>query len=333
VSALPPLSGAPRRIRFSGFAKTRAVMASSLVGLHRLDNTIWILIALVAASMLVTANASGFTIILESFIVPGSVCLLVKLGAHYYGRRKDYDLAAALESTAQLIAFSAVAAPLSYVAATAALPLQDATLAKLDQAFGFDWKAWLTLIYSWPRCFKLMHLAYSSLSLQMIAAVLLLGFTGRLVRLRVYMLAFIFAALVTIAISALLPAEGAWLHYEIANPTVLPISHTSWPVFLGLRDRSFHTLMGIGAEGIITFPSLHAALAAILMMALWPVQIARWIAVIVNVLMILATPIDGSHYLTDVLAGIIVAGLCFVAARTLVAQFTAPVGSLASSWK
>jgi membrane-associated phospholipid phosphatase len=270
--------------------------------------------------VLVAATAGHFTIGLKSYIAPVSVCLLLKLGAYYYSNwRNEQNLASTLETTAQLMAFAAVAAPLSYVAASTSLPLQDAALDHWDKALGLDWQEWLTLIRRWPQFFELMHAVYLSLSLQMVAVVLLLGFTGRLDRLRVYMLAFIFAALLTIAISAVFPAEGTWLYYGIqAAPAELPPSHTSWPVFLALRDGSFALLMGVGAEGVITFPSLHAALAVILVAGFWPVPIARWLAVAVNILMLAATPIDGSHYFVDVLAGIGIAVICLVAARTLV---------------
>ena len=45
------------------------------------------------------------------------------------------------------------------------------------------------------------------------------------------------------------------------------MTHSSWPVFLGLRDGTVRMLAAAGAEGIITFPSLHAALAVILIAA------------------------------------------------------------------
>jgi PAP2 superfamily len=320
LTVVPRFSDAPASTGPRRFAEGRVPVISCAAGLRRLDNIIWVSIALVAAFMLIAAIVNGFTIARWSFIAPASVCVFLKLSAHYYrDQRNDYGLASALESTAQLIAFSAVAAPLSYVAATASLPLQDAALAHLDHALSFDWKKLLALMVSWPRLFELMHVTYSSLVPQIIAAVLLLGFTGRLAWLRAYMLAFIFAALVTIAISTFLPAKGAWLYYGITDAAgTLPLSHTSWSVFFGLRDGSFRLLMGDGGQGIITFPSLHAALAVILIVAFWPVPIARWIAVAVNALMLMATPIDGSHYFVDVLTGIALALLCFAAARALV---------------
>src|SRR5262249_20550102 len=203
--------------------------------------------------------------------------------------------------------FAAVAAPLSYLAASTPLPLQDELFDTIDRALWLDWKAMFAVMQRSPELFVFMRIIYLSLTVQMTAVVLLLGLNGRLSWLRVYMLAFIFAAILTIALSALFPAEGVWLHYGLkAEPAAMPVSHTSWPVFLGLRDGSYRLLMAVGSEGIITFPSLHAALAVVLIAAFWPIPIARWLSAAVNSLMLAATPIDGSHYLVDVLAGLII---------------------------
>lgn len=290
-------------------------------GLRLLDNMIWASIALVTAFVVTAAAFGHFTIVLTSYSAPAGTSLLLMLGAAYYRNwRDDHNLAATLESTAQLMVFAAVAAPLSYVAASASRPLQDAALDSFDRALGFDWLGFLAFLRHHPVLFKVMHLIYLSLSLQMVAAVLILGFTGRLLWLRTYMLAFIIAAVITIAVSALLPAEGVWLYYGIKGDLAsLPLSHTSWPAhFSGLRDGSFRLLTGAGSEGIITFPSLHAALAVILAAAFWPVRIARWVGVVVNGLLLVSTPIDGSHYFIDVLAGIGVALASMAAARALV---------------
>jgi PAP2 superfamily len=300
-------------------------MIGHAAGLRRLDDIIWALVAAVAAVVLIVSAAGGFQIVLRSFAVPASTELLLILGAYFYRvHRTDLKLASTLESTAQVVAFAAVAAPLSYLAASTTLPLQDAAFDAMDRALGFNWKELLAVMYRWPGFFEFMRMIYLSLTVQMTAVVLLLGLTGRLPWLRVYMLAFIFTAVLTIALSALLPAEGVWLHYGLkVNAAAMPVSHTSWPVFLGLRDGSYRLLMAIGSEGIITFPSLHAALAVILIAAFWPVPVARWLSAVVNSLMLAATPIDGSHYLVDVLAGIVIAILCLVAARMLVARMIA----------
>ena len=300
-------------------------MSEHATGLRRLDDIIWALVTAVAAIVLIASAAGGFHIALKSYAVPASTGLLLMLGTYFYRvHRTDHKLASTLESTSQLVVFAAVAAPLSYLAAGTALPLQDAAFDAIDRALGFDWNAMLALMQRWPELFEFMRVIYLSLTVQMTAVVLLLGLTGRLAWLRVYMLAFIFAAVLTIALSALLPAEGVWLYYGLkANPAAMPVSHTSWPVFLGLRDGSYRLVMAVGSEGIITFPSLHAALAVILMAAFWPVPVTRWLSAVVNSLMLTSTPIDGSHYLIDVLAGIVIAILCLVAARMLVTRMIA----------
>ena len=297
-------------------------------GLRRLDGIIWALVVGVAGAWLLAAPLFGFSVVADSFLPPAGTCLLLLAAARYYGRhRDDPHLASALGSTAQVIAFAAVAAPLSYVAAAAggALPLHDTAVANFDRALDFHWRGLLAAMEHWPDFHTAMRLIYLSLSVQMTAVVLVLGFSGRLAWLRVYTLAFILSALITIAVSAVLPTEGVWLHdgLNAANHAVVPASSTSWPVFLGLRDGSYRLLMAVGAEGIITFPSLHAALAVIIIAALWPVPVARWICAIINTVMLAATPVEGSHYLADVLAGIVVAAVSIYAARVLVMRLAA----------
>jgi PAP2 superfamily len=192
----------------------------------------------------------------------------------------------------------------------------------MDRALGLDWKALLDWMNGWPVLFDVLRPIYLCLTLQMTAVVLCLAFTGRLVWLRVFTLAFMFAALITIAMSAVLPAAGVWPYYALTaadSAHVVPTVSTSWPVFYGLRDGSVRALVAAGAEGIITFPSLHAALAVIVIVALWPIAKLRWPILVLNSAMLAATPVDGSHYFVDVFAGIAVAAIALLAARAVAA--------------
>jgi hypothetical protein len=304
--------------------------------LRTIDSRIWRLITVVAAAVVLAPVVSGFYIVWPTFGLPIGVTLVLCVGAWFYRTwRRDDRLAAGLESTAQLIAFAAVGAPLSYLAvgAGAAIPLQDHAFDAMDRALGFDWMALLRWLNDAPLAFNGLRLVYGSLLPQMTIAVLCLAFTGRLIWLRTFMLAFIFATLTTIAISAVLPAAGVWLHYGLteADARIVPVVSTVWPVFTGLRDGSVRALVAAGAEGVITFPSLHAALAVIMIAALWPIAALRWFVLVLNTVMLVATPIDGAHYVVDVLAGIAVAGASLLAARAVTERASgAPAAAVAS---
>jgi membrane-associated phospholipid phosphatase len=199
--------------------------------------------------------------------------------------------------------------------------LWDSGLDAVDRTLGLDWKSLLAWMNDSPAAYALLRPIYLSLTLQMTTVALCLAFSGRLLWLRIYTLAFIIAVLVSIAVSAVLPAAGAWPYYGLdpAHSRILPAVSTSWPVFYGLRDGTFRLLVAVGSEGIISFPSVHAALAVIVAIALWPIAILRWVFVALNTAMLAATPIDGSHYFVDVLAGIALAALSLLLAQAMAA--------------
>jgi len=245
---------------------------------RRLDFLIWSLIAAVAVVAGLGALAGGFSVVWKSFNAPAVAGVALVLLARFYRRRADVRLATALDSTAQIMLFAAVGAPLSYLAASVNLPLHDNLFDALDKTFGFDWMALLAFMNAHPALQPFATGVYLTFAAQLTITILVLGFAGYVGVLRRFVLAFVLTALVVIAISAALPAEGVWTHYGLAaGPhTMLPNSHTSWPVFHGLRDGSYRLIMAAGAEGIITFPSLHAGLGILFALALWPAPVLRW---------------------------------------------------------
>jgi hypothetical protein len=294
------------------------MMKSGHDHLKRADAAVWITIGVIAVADLGFALRGPFELDWRSFWSPGVVTALLAAGGWFYRSvRRDERLGAILSSTAHIIGFAAVGAPLSYIAATAGFPLQDAALEAIDRHLGVDWAQLMTFVSLHPRLQLVLSFAYSSFALQTLTTVLALGMAGQLTRLSSFITAFIATTLVIIAISAVCPAAGPWLFLEIQPASAngfLPTSSTSWPVFLGLRDGTLHTVYGIRSEGIITFPSLHAALGVLFPAALWHVKGVRWLALGLNILLVLATPAYGSHYVIDVIAGILIAAVCWVAA-------------------
>jgi PAP2 superfamily len=297
------------------------MMQSGHDDLQRADAAVWITIGIIAVAVLGFALFGPFELDWPSFLIPGAVTALLAAGGWFYRSvRRDPRLGAILTSTAHIIAFAAVGAPLSYVAATAGFPLQDAALEAIDRRMGIDWAQLMTFVSLHPGLQLVLSLAYSSFAVQTLTTVLGLGVAGQLTRLSSFIAAFVATTLVIIAISAICPAAGPWLFLDIQPASAngfLPTSSTSWPVFLALRDGTLHTVYGIRSEGIITFPSLHAALGVLFPVALWSVKGVRWVALGVNTLLVLATPAYGSHYVVDVIAGILIAVVCWLAVTRL----------------
>lgn len=291
--------------------------------LRHADAAVWITIGVIAIAVAGFALLGPFALNLRSFVLPAtSTVLLAVCGWFYRSVRREDRLGAILSSTAHIIGFAAVAAPLSYIAAASNFPLQDKTLEAWDRLLGIDWTQVLTFVSSRPGLQYILFIAYSSFALQTLATVLVLGLAGQLTRLSTFINAFVGTTLVTIALSAVFPAAGPWLFLDIQPTTAhgfLPASSTSWPVFIGLREGTLHTVYGLNSEGIITFPSLHAALGVLFPAALWRVAGVRWIALGLNGLLLIATPAYGSHYFVDVIAGIVVAAACWMSVAWILA--------------
>lgn len=301
--------------------------ASDPAAVASLDRLVWMSIGLVGVVVLAAPFFSTFKIDWLTFQWPALAGFAIAMGIWFYRRRReDPKIASALTGTGQILAFAAVAAPLSYLAASSNLPLVDSLFDACDRAMGFDWRGLLGWMNANPSLHWFFKLSYASFTIQATTTVLALAFTANHLQIRRFVLAFILTTIITIAISALLPAQGVWGHYGLTladHPAIVPSTRElHLQIFNGLRDGSFRTLTATGSEGIITFPSLHAAIGVIFILALWPVAVLRWISLAVNLLMIAATPIDGGHYFIDVIAGTINA-LIVWAAITAFIQHTA----------
>jgi membrane-associated phospholipid phosphatase len=297
-------------------------MIGHAAGLRRLDGIIWAIILALAVIMLIAPLASNFQLVSRSFATAGGATALSLAGFWLYQtRRPDPRLASALGGTAQIVAFAAVGAPFSYIAASLDLPLRDNWFDAADRALGLDWTSLLNWMDAHASLHPLFSIIYLSLLPQTVIVVLALALAGRLAWMRVFVLAFMISAIVTIVIAALVPAQGVWGFYKLspaAYPDIVPATQEyHLPIFLGLRDGSFRQLMAMGSQGIVTFPSLHAALALIITVGMWPIPVLRWIGLAINALMLVSIPVDGGHYFIDVPAGLAIAVLAIVAARRI----------------
>ena len=236
-------------------------------------------------------------------------------------RRRDPQVMFVLGGIAQIVLITAVMTPLTYVAAAANLPMQDANLLAIDQALGFDWAGYVRYVDAHPALAAWLNYGYTMIRWPIFAIPVVLAAKHRFARIEEFTFAFGFALIATTIVSGLVPAIGVFQQIGL-DPAVL--KNIDPQAYLDqLRDLpptrvgTLRHLELLNLGGIVTFPSFHAASAALYAWALWPVKWMRPIVVLAFTAMLAATPINGGHYLIDMIAGVAVAVVAIVAARAV----------------
>lgn len=253
------------------------------------------------------------------------------LGGFYTKFRPDPIIAALCESAAFLVCVTGTLGVASYRGQTLAMPLQDASFDVFDRAIGFDFHRHLAFLSAHATFARALEAAYYTSAPQMFGAVLLLGFTRRFGRLRVFLLLFAATAVVTIVVGSLAPALGNLAYYEIPESLLPPLREPKAGLVhvehvLALRDGSMRVLPFDDIRGLICFPSFHTVLA---ILSTWAVMGMRFVfppILALNIALIAATPSNGGHYVADIFAGAAVA-LC--ALLLLGVRFRAPLPATA----
>ncbi len=234
------------------------------------------------------------------YIASISIPLLILLVNKY---RHDPKIFNVCVSVTIILVFTNAASILSYLVVSTNLPLVDTQLDAIDKLINFNWLE----IYNWVRSHPLMHfilkIVYNSLLLQLVASIIFLSFTNRFAVLYQFIFLIILSALITIAISGFFPAAGAWKYYSVSDSVDLSmLSH-----FELLRSGSLKTIDLTKVQGLISIPSYHAALAILLINALRTSPTLFPLVLILNFLMLISIPTEGSHYFIDLLAGVLLA--------------------------
>jgi membrane-associated phospholipid phosphatase len=209
-------------------------------------------------------------------------------------------------SAAQVGAFSVISAPLTYILARANLPLVDAQLGAMDHVLHFDWFIMRDWVEQHPVIHDVLQWAYFTHINQCWILIVLgsIWFPGRCNVELIW--CFMLSLLICCAVSVVTPALSMGGD-----------ASSYLPILKSLRAGEPMILDWNRLEGIVSFPSFHAALATIYIYAsrhrIW--ALIPFTAL--NTLMLASTPPIGGHYLTDVLGGIAVALIAISATRRL----------------
>ncbi|HUB98070.1 MAG TPA: phosphatase PAP2 family protein [Stellaceae bacterium] len=212
------------------------------------------------------------------------------------------------ELPAKFFIYIAVASVLEYYLATSPAPLGDGLLIAADRSLGVDWPAICAWSEAHPGARAVLQFAYFGLLAECgVVVVVTALFYPR--RARRFSTALILSSLFTIPLLWVFPVVGPYASSaELGVPQSCFAFAQSWTEhYLGMRNHTLPAIPLDDIRGIVDFPSYHAACAVLLAYFLRGIPVITPIAIVFNLLMLLATPVIGGHYVIDVLAGLGVA--------------------------
>jgi hypothetical protein len=228
------------------------------------------------------------------------LALLLRLAGHHRGRLVLEYVALSLTAVMALCV-------LTYLSLAASGPLADDRLLAFDRMLGFDWLAGFRLFEAHPQVAAVLKLVYQSLPFQYFYCALLFGLMGNGTRLRQLFWMILIAGLITCAGVWLLPAYGPFKMFGLeSRGHFLPdMEH--------LRTGRDLTFALAELTGVICFPSFHTTMAIAYAWAFRGTGPIGLSAMGLNLVMLLAIPFVGGHYLVDMIAGAGVALACIAA--------------------
>lgn len=247
------------------------------------------------------------------------VAVFLAISALYRRFRPDPSVIFGTESCAQLTLVLALGCALSYPLATIGFPYCDATLNGFDTWLGLDWRGLLHFVNERPLLSMLSNIAYRSIALQFPVLVFSLVATSRLEQLQQYVIATALALAITLAVFAFMPAGGTYAFLQIQPDEFSNLSPVTTAKQLAQIDAlraGLHKHVH-GMEGLITFPSFHAVWAFLFMWGFYRIKPLRYGAILLNLGVLAATPVQGAHYFVDLLGGAVVAAVAIYLATQL----------------
>ncbi len=196
----------------------------------------------------------------------------------------------------------------SYPAAAASNGFIDHALVRDDRLLGFDWITWYRIVAAHPMLQTSGSAAYASIYVTPAILLFYWAISGHKTEARQFLATFWLSAIVTLGLFVLIPARGPlavlWQGPIPYMPTSALYQAQLIPI---LRDHGLHSVTLDALRGLVCAPSFHTTSAVLYIAAAWPIAKLRWPITAVNIAMLVATPVEGTHYLTDMIAGALVA--------------------------
>ncbi len=205
-----------------------------------------------------------------------------------------------------------IGAVASYPDAAASSGMVDPLLQRGDRMLHFDW----VRLYRFVADHRILQVigicAYQSIYLSPVIVLGYLAWAGRRAEAYRFLLSFWTAAVITLILFRWLPAAGPFAYLWHGPIPYMPQSALYQARLI--PELQNHAVLAVDMDelhGLVSAPSFHAASAMLYILFARRIPRIGVPLVALNLLMLAATPIEGTHYLVDVLGGVIVALVAF----------------------
>lgn len=194
----------------------------------------------------------------------------------------------------------------------------DFSLVKIDKFLGFNQLAWLNWTYAHPWIQKIVNQCYGLMGFQLAIVPMVLALLMQKRAVRVLFISLLISFII-----------GTGIYYFF--PTTAPASMFHDPNFALQQHDTFikffeiHHFLPVTTTqgGLIAFPSFHVVWAVLLAYSFRHKKYLFYPMALFNIIIILSTLMLGWHYLTDVIGGIILAGLSIAVAEVVHQKYIA----------
>jgi len=281
-----------------------------------------ILLAILLAAMVVLPPMLSFSLDYKWLLKLLTIAAILILASAWAAWRRLDPIRPVVEVTTIILMMMPPILVCTFAAMRFDLPLVDPLLIRMDEAIGFDWPTYVRWMDTIPFISHLLEWTYESAFYQLVLLPLLLCAIGRPAR--AYQLALAYGLLCSFssAVAAFFPSVGAYSGHGLDGGSLVNVNASNGHFFLAsfeaVRSDPDFVLGARTAAGILTFPSVHAGIAALFAWAAWPSPTLRYPVSLLNILMAVSAITHGAHYLVDIFAGFIVALIVVITSSALV---------------
>ena len=232
------------------------------------------------------------------------------------------------EYVAVFAVMAMIGAIASYPDAAATSGLVDPELQRADRLLHFDWAQAYHCVAAHRSLQVCGVLAYQSIFLT--PAVLLghYAWTNRREEAYRFLLSFWLAAVTTLTLFRSLPAAGPLALLPRGSISYMPQSALYQAQLIPALQHHGPRIVDLDAlHGLVSAPSFHAASGMLYILFARRAPLVGPPLIVLSLFMMAATPVEGTHYLVDIIGGVAVAAMAYAATglRRMRPIWTAPL--------